>query len=113
MKKKRVYISGPISGHDMAGRRLVFIRTKRQLEEQGYEVFNPMENGLSAEATTHQHMHRDLSVLTNEAFPFDAIFMMRKWLHSAGCKLEFDVATAIGLNVIFQELADFVMIEFK
>jgi hypothetical protein len=111
--KKRIYISGPISGHDLEERRKAFKEVQVFLEAQGYEVFNPMENGLSAEATTHQHMHRDLSVLTNEAFPFDAIFMMRKWLHSAGCKLEFDVATAIGLKVIFQELADFVMIEFK
>ena len=29
--------------------------------------------------------------------------MMEKWTHSAGCKLEFDVATAIGLDVVFEE----------
>ena len=103
MKKKRVYISGPISGHDMAGRRLVFIRTKRQLEEQGYEVFNPMENGLPAEATTSQHMRRDLSELTREDKPYDAIYLMKGWNHSAGCWTEFHDALAIGLEVILQD----------
>ena len=103
MKKKRVYISGPISGHDMAGRRLVFIRTKRQLEEQGYEVFNPMENGLPAEATTSQHMRRDLSELTREDKPYDAIYLMKGWNHSAGCWTEFKVALAIGLKVLTEQ----------
>lgn len=113
MEKKRVYISGPISGHDLEKRRKEFKIVQNYLEFRGYEVFNPMENGLPAEATTHQHMHRDLSVLTREEEPFDAIYMMKKWLHSAGCKLEFDVATAIGMKVIFQELSDMVTVEFE
>ena len=103
MVKPRIYISGPISGHDMKERRAEFKRVQILLEAEDWEVFNPMENGLPAEANTHQHMQRDLSVLTSEEKPFDAIYMMKKWLHSKGCKLEFDVATAIGLDVYFEE----------
>ena len=103
MKKRRIYISGPISGHDIEERRQAFKEVQWMLEAQDWTVFNPMENGLPPESTTHQHMHRDLAVLTNEDIPFDAIFMMRRWLHSAGCKLEFDVATSIGLDVYFEE----------
>lgn len=103
---KRIYISGPISGHDLEERRQAFKEVQRHLEAQGHEVFNPMENGLSADATTHEHMHRDLSVLTNEQKPFTHIYMMKNWLHSAGCKLEFMTATAIGLNVIFDEVTE-------
>lgn len=101
--KPRIYISGPISGHDLEERRQAFKEVQKTLEADGFTVFNPMENGLPAEASTHQHMHRDLAVLTTEEIPFDAIFMMKKWTHSAGCKLELDVATAIGLDVIFED----------
>ncbi len=101
MNTKRLYLSGPISGHDLEERRKAFKKVQKQFEETGWTVFNPLENGLSAEADTHEHMHRDLAVLTNEEIPFEAIYMMEGWLHSAGCKLEFDVATSIGLDVIF------------
>jgi hypothetical protein len=107
--KPRIYISGPISGHDLEERRATFKQLQKYLEYKGFTVFNPMENGLPAEATTNEHMHRDLAVLTTEEIPFTAIYMMSGWLHSAGCKLEFDVATAIGLDVYFEEVLDTVL----
>ena len=62
-----------------------------------------MENGLPADATTHQHMRRDLNTLTNEHDPFDYIYMMNRWAHSAGCMREFEVALSCGIQVIFEE----------
>ena len=97
-EKKRIYISGPISGHDIDERRKAFKEAAKLLESFGYEPVNPMENGLPAEATTHQHMKRDFELLLS----CDTIYMMRRWLHSAGCKVEFDVATACGMKVIFE-----------
>lgn len=108
MEKQRIYISGPISGHDLEARRKAFKEIQNMLEAQEYETFNPCQNGLSEDATTHEHMHRDLATLTRENDPFTAIFMMKGWLHSAGCKLEFDVATSIGLRVYFEEIGTFV-----
>ena len=102
-KKPRIYISGPISGHNIDERRAEFKKVQLWLEAQQWEVFNPMENGLPDDAGTHRHMQRDLSVLTSEEHPFDAIYMMKRWTHSKGCKVEFDVATAIGLDVYFEE----------
>ena len=104
--KKRIYISGPISGHEIIERRRSFKIVEKFLEDQGYKVINPMENGLPAEATTHEHMKRDIELLMT----CDMIFMMRKWTHSKGCKVEFDVATAIGLPVLFEEASE--LIEF-
>ena len=103
MIKPRIYISGPISGHNKDERKATFKQVQRSLEAEQWEVFNPTENGLPDEATTRQHMHRDLAELTNEEHPFDAIYMMKGWTHSKGCKVEFDVATAIGLDVYFEE----------
>ena len=103
MERRRVYISGPISGHNIKERREAFQKVEDMLKQEGCEVFNPTKNGLPDEATTHQHMHRDLAELTNEERPYTHIYMMEKWLHSAGCKLEFDVATSMGLTVIFED----------
>ena len=107
MTKKRIYISGPISGHEIARRLLAFKTAKLRLEARGFEVFNPMENGLPAEASTHEHMKVDIRHLLS----CDAIYMLRRWTHSKGCKVEFDVATAIGLDVYFEESES--MIKFE
>lgn len=106
MAKTRVYISGPISGRDKEERRAAFKKVQTYLEKLGCEVFNPMENGLPFETSTHQHMRRDLNTLTSEEHPFDYIYLMRGWLHSAGCKIEFDAATACGIEVAFEEGGD-------
>ncbi len=110
-KIKRIYISGPISYHNYEERCKAFNKTQQMLEAQGYEVFNPTKNGLPPNSTTHQHMRRDLAELTREDNPYDAIFMMCGWLHSAGCKLEFDTATAIGCKVFFEETSLYVSFE--
>ena len=111
MNKKRIYISGPISGCDPKETKERFKTVEIFLKAQDFEVFNPYENGLPPESTTHQHMHRDLAELTCEDHPYDAIFMMNRWTHSKGCKVEFDVATAIGLKVFFQQSGTMVSFE--
>lgn len=108
MKKPRIYISGPISGHDKGECEAKFQRAEYELISKGYEVFNPMKNGLPYDAPTAQHMHRDLAELTREDDPYDAIYMMKKWNHSAGCWTEFKVATAIGLNVFFEQAEEMI-----
>ena len=97
--KPRIYISGPISGYDLDERRKEFKRAEEFLQEMEYIPVNPMENGLPADADTHQHMKRDFQLLIE----CDAIYMMRRWTHSAGCKVEFDVATACGMKVVFED----------
>ena len=103
--KPRIYISGPISNHD---KEEVVERFKKYADyfiEQGYRVFNPLENGLPFDADTHRHMRRDLNILTNEEDPFDYIFMMKRWTHPAGCWKEFEDAVSSGIAVIFEETA--------
>lgn len=105
--KGRIYISGPISGHNIEERRKAFKTAELFLKAQGYEVVNPMENGLPVDATTHEHMRRDIELLMT----CDIIYMMRRWTHSKGCKVEFDVATAIGLPVLFEESSELIKFE--
>ena len=61
---------------------------------------------MPAEATTHEHMKRDIELLMT----CDYIYMMFLWTHSKGCKVEFDVATSIGLPVLFEQSGE--IIEF-
>lgn len=107
MKQKRVYISGPISGHDPEQRRKAFKEVEFMLMDQGYEPVNPMDNGLPADSPTHEHMRMDIRLLMS----CDMIYMMRRWTHSKGCKVEFDVATAIGLPVLFEESGELTKFE--
>ena len=97
-KKKKIYLSGPISGYDYEERKDVFGKIKDILETMGYDVSNPLDNGLSNMATTHQHMRRDLKMLLD----CDEIFMLCDWNRSAGCKTELDVAVAAGMEVWFE-----------
>lgn len=99
MEKQLIYISGPISHRDLAERRNTFAETAERLRAAGFDVVNPMENGLPENAPTRQHMRRDIEML----MCCDIIYMMKGWTHSKGCKVEFDVATSIGLSVMFQE----------
>lgn len=102
---KYVYLSGPISGQDYEERFKAFEEKEAMFKKLGFKVFNPMKNGLPPDSTTHQHMRRDLSVLTNEEIPISHIFMMEKWTHSAGCWKEFDDAVSCGITVIFEEMS--------
>ena len=98
--KKKIYISGPISGYDIEERRETFATAKKFLEIEGYEVCNPLENGLPSDADTHQHMRADLKMLVQ----CDEIFLLNKWNHSAGCFVEFMVAVAIGCKLRFCDM---------
>lgn len=102
---KYVYLSGPISGLDTEERFKAFEEKEAMFKDMGFKVFNPMKNGLPPDSTTHQHMRRDLSVLTNEEIPISHIFMMKRWTHSAGCWKEFGDAISCGITVIFEEMS--------
>lgn len=98
----KVYISGPISGHDINERRSCFAKTKAVLEEAGHDVFNPLENGLPENAPTSAHMKTDIKALLD----CDCIYMMERWNHSAGCQTEFLVAMACGIPVKFEGVSE-------
>lgn len=99
---KKVYISGPISGHDIEERRASFARVKDMLTKAGYEVFNPLENGLDQDAPTSAHMKADIKALLD----CYCIYMMNRWNHSAGCQTEFLVATACGIPIKFEGVSE-------
>lgn len=94
---KRVYISLPIAHYDLEERKEYAQRVEDMLSHF-YSVVNPLKNGLPEDADWKVHMRKDIQDLLT----CDAIFMCNGWETSVGCKLEFDVATSCGLEVLYE-----------
>lgn len=92
----KVYISGPISGLLYEEVEKAFNDAEIRLQEQGYEVVNPLNNGLPRESTWNEHMRADLKLLLD----CDAIYMLDGWEYSRGASLEYDLAIDLGFKLI-------------
>lgn len=95
--KKRVYISGAISGRLPEDVCEDFERAEDQLESLGWEVVNPLANGLTDAHTWEEHMRADLRLLLD----CDAVAMLPGWAMSRGACLETRVAHEVGMKVIY------------
>lgn len=98
-RMKKIYISLPISHYDLEERK-EYAQKLENVLRQFYDVVNPLKNGLPAEADWREHMKRDLKLLLE----CDAIFMCRDFEKSKGCKLEWDVATTVGMEVFYEDV---------
>ena len=94
----KIYISGKITGLPLEETRRKFADAQALLEEIGFEVVNPMEKGLSPDATWEQHMVKDFELLLS----CDAIYMMDNWIGSKGAPIgstqPHDLKRTFGLN---------------
>ena len=95
---KKVYISGAITHHDIDERRAAFAAAASRIRNAGYTPVNPFENGLSQSADWRKHMRVDIGLLIQ----CDRIYMLRGWELSKGAKLELDVASSSGIQVLFE-----------
>lgn len=93
-QKKRIYIAGRISGN--TSYRQDFNEAQERLEREGWEVCNPLNNGLDDTASWEEHMRADLKMLLD----CDAIYMLQRWWRSKGATIEYKLANAIGMEVI-------------
>ncbi len=92
----KVYISGPISGLDLASARASFARAEGLLKAQGYTPINPMNNGLCPNSDWSVHMKRDLQMLLE----CEGIYMLPNHNSSRGAILEHTIARELGLKFI-------------
>ena len=98
MKKNKVYISGKISGLEYADAFDKFQAAERKLREQGYEVVNPMTIEHNHDQSWEAYMRNDIKALCD----CDAIFMLGNWKKSRGAKIEFYLATKLGIEVMYE-----------
>lgn len=98
MRKKKIYISGKISGLTPDEYRANFLEAARQLHAQGYEVINPIFNGVDATQPWQVHMKADIRLLLE----CDAIYMLPNWELSNGATLEREIAKALGFVIEYE-----------
>lgn len=96
--KPTIYISGGISGRPPQEYNAHFASAAAMLEAQGYEVINPLYNGLPEDVAWHQHMRADIRLLTY----CHEIYMLAGWERSTVASAEHALATALGLAVQYE-----------
>ena len=101
-KKKKIYISLPISGYDLEERKELAMQTEVRLRSHGYDVFNPLGDKWESGLTTQDYMKRDLK----ELLECDTIIFMTGFNKSAGCHTELCVAMACGMDIWFEDLQE-------
>lgn len=94
----KVYISGPISGLPYEEVEKAFNEAEVMLQEKGYEIVNPLNNGLPRESTWREHMRADLKLLLD----CDAIYLLKGYQNSKGAMIEYDLARILHFTVIDQ-----------
>lgn len=98
MQKKKIYISGQISGLTRPEYVANFLAAARLLNAQGYDVVNPLFNGVDATQPWQVHMKADIRLLIE----CDAIFMLSNWELSNGATLEREIAKGLGLRIEYE-----------
>ena len=107
MKRKRVYISIPISGHDLeeVKAKARDIREWVLWDEFGLEkgfhrpdVITPFDVCPEPDKPYSYYMGKDIEALLE----CDAIYLCEGWQHSKGCMAEFEVARIYGKEIMFE-----------
>lgn len=93
--KKKIFISGRITGLDISDARRKFNEDERRLRGFGYEVVNPMNITGSAGESWRECMIDCIE----ELFFCDEIYMQPDWGQSKGARLEHSIARDLGLKI--------------
>lgn len=91
----KIYVSIPISGHDIDKQKTKAIDIKRGLEKQGFEVVTPFEVAPEPNMPYSYYMGRDIEALLE----CDAIYMCEGHEQSKGCRLELTAALTYGKQI--------------
>lgn len=94
----RIYISGKISGLPYKEVEQRFEDAEALLTELGFEVVNPLKNGLSPNAPWINHFCKDIELLDS----CDAIYMLDGWRKSRGASHEFRYAKYEYKDMLFE-----------
>lgn len=94
----KIYISGKISGTNLAETRKRFAAVAKAMKRLGYEPVNPFENGLTEHDTWDAHITKDIATLLQ----CKAIYMLQGWQESKGARIEHYIATEIGMPIMYE-----------
>ena len=94
----RIYISGMITGVPIEVVRERFDTAESFLESAGFEVANPMKNGLAVSEPWERHIVKDVELLMD----CDAIYMLDRWRSSRGARIEYYIALEANKYILFE-----------
>ena len=80
----KIYISLPITGHDIEKVEATCIFVSAALEKRGHTPVSPLDISPNPDATYAEHMGNDIEAL----LLCDAVLFMPGWRESKGCRLE-------------------------
>ncbi len=90
---KRIYLSGPITNNPNAHQ--LFADAEAIMSNIGYEVVNPLHIA-PPNVDWHTAMRYDIKALVE----CDAILLLPGWIHSKGARIEYYIASKIGLKTL-------------
>lgn len=111
--KKKIYIAGPMTGRKEFNF-AAFYHAEARLHAKGWIVFNPArndeENGVKVVGTEGDPaeipnfcLRKALAWDMQRICESDAIYMLRGWERSSGARAEHTLATALGLDIIYED----------
>ena len=96
--KKKVYISGKITGLIFEDALENFAKAEQQLIEKGYEVVNPMTLNHDHDKSWESYMKVDLIAMLDCTH----IYMLDGWGDSRGAHIEYYLACKLEFQIIRQ-----------
>lgn len=100
---EKIYISGQISGRPIEEVAAKFEAAETMLKAKGYEVVNPLKNGITTNASWEVHVAMDVLLLMG----CKAIYLLPDWGFSKGATLEKNLAELTGKAIIYEEIPAF------
>lgn len=97
--KKRVYISGAITGID--NYKEYFARAEQKLIEKGYAVYNPakLSDIMPLDVTSWE----EYMIISIEMLKMcDIIYVLNNWVDSKGAKIEVEFALENNKEIIYE-----------
>lgn len=94
---KSIYISGPMTGYPDYNFE-AFNKKAEELEAEGWVVRNPASHGIVKDASRHDYLRYDAAQLVT----CSAIYMLEDWELSAGAYWEHELATFLGLGIMYE-----------
>ena len=98
---KRIYVSLPISGYDLAERKQCAIRAEKHIADRypkPLQVITPFTVCPEADKSYSYYMGKDIEALLE----CDVVCFCGGWQNSDGCMLEFAAAKIYGKEIFFE-----------
>ena len=98
MKKTKVYISLPISGHDIEQVKKRAEEVKQRIENDRVVAITPFDVCDEKDRSYSYYMGRDIEALIE----CDGIYVCNGWHSSKGCQAEVHVAVVYDKKMVFE-----------